>query len=158
MQLQHEADHSCPLTAQVHTACCYASAHLNAFMVCCLINWRQFHFYVHQSPQQIALHIFTDISIWVHGAATNATWVVLINLQQGCTNPRHQVTQATEVHVAACNIYRSSVWNLLHVTFLTNKILRCLLEFWKICGPLTISLVNLKQTICHGNLQCDLQL
>ena len=138
MQLQQEADHSCPLTAQVHMACCYASAHLNAFMLCCLINHKQCHLYVCQSSWPIALHIFQDISIWVHGAVTNATWVILIDLQQRCTNPRHQVTQTTEVHVAASNIHRSSESNLHHVNFSINKILRWLLGFWKICEPLTL--------------------
>jgi len=32
----------------------------------------------------------------------------------------------------------SSVWNLLHITLLVPSIWRWLLDFWKICGPLTI--------------------
>jgi len=30
----------------------------------------------------------------------------------------------------------SAVWNLLHVSLLVPRILRCLVNFWKICVPL----------------------
>jgi hypothetical protein len=36
----------------------------------------------------------------------------------------------------APNICASSVWNLLHVTIQTTRILRWLLDFWKICAPM----------------------
>jgi len=41
--------------------------------------------------------------------------------------------------VVAPNICGSLVWNLLHVTLLEPKILRWLLDFWKICGLLVSS-------------------
>ena len=124
-------------------------------MVCCLINRRQFHFYVCQSCDK-QLFTFSRTSAYEY----MGQWQMLPEWYSSTysTNPTHQVTEATEVHMAARNIYRSSVWNLLHVTVLTNTILRWVLGFWKICGSLTYSLVNLKQTTCHGNLQCDLQL
>jgi hypothetical protein len=54
------------------------------------------------------------------------------SLLWGCINPRCQVTMVTVTH----NIFGSSEWNLLHDTMLAPRILRCLLDFWKICGPL----------------------
>jgi hypothetical protein len=55
---------------------------------------------------------------------------------QGCTNPGHQVTEATKFFSVDLNVCWFSVWNLLHVTLLATRILRWLLDFWKICVPL----------------------
>ena len=52
-----------------------------------------------------------------------------IILQQGCTNPRHQVTWAAKFCTVVPNISGSSVWNFLHVTLLLPKILMGLLRF-----------------------------
>jgi hypothetical protein len=54
---------------------------------------------------------------------------------QGCTNPGHQVIRSTKICTAAPNMCGSSVWNLLHVTFLAPRILRRLLELWKSVDP-----------------------
>ena len=55
------------------------------------------------------------------------------SIMQGRTNPRHNVTMATKLYMAAHNICRLSVWNLLHVTFVAHRILRWLLGFWENC-------------------------
>jgi hypothetical protein len=55
---------------------------------------------------------------------------------QGCTNPGRRVARATKFCMVATNICGSSVWNLLHFTLLASRILRWLLNFWKICALL----------------------
>jgi len=50
-----------------------------------------------------------------------------------CTNSRCQVTHTTEFCMVVHNISRSSIWNLLHITFLVPRIF---LHFWKICALL----------------------
>jgi hypothetical protein len=47
----------------------------------------------------------------------------------------HQVSRATKFCNVESNICGSSVWNLPHVTFLAPRILRWLLDFWKIRLP-----------------------
>jgi len=54
----------------------------------------------------------------------------------GHTNTGHQVTMATKLCTVAPNICGSSVWNLLHVTFLMPRILRWLVHFYTIFAPL----------------------
>ena len=54
---------------------------------------------------------------------------------QGRTNPGRQVARSTKFCTAAPNMCGSSVWNLLHVTFLAPRILRRLLEFSRSVGP-----------------------
>ena len=49
---------------------------------------------------------------------------------------RRQDAVTTTCCTVAHNICGSSVWNLLHVTFLTPRILECLIGFWKVCAPL----------------------
>jgi hypothetical protein len=41
-----------------------------------------------------------------------------LGFAQGCKNPRHQVAQAIKLFMVMPNICGSSVWDLLHVTFL----------------------------------------
>jgi hypothetical protein len=53
-------------------------------------------------------------------------------LDQGCTNPGHQVAQTTEFYVVAANICGSSTCNLLYVTLLAPRILRWHIDFGKI--------------------------
>jgi hypothetical protein len=60
-------------------------------------------------------------------------------LSQGCTNLERQVTRPTTFCTLASNICQSSVWNVLHVTFLVPRILRWLLDFWKRCGTLRLT-------------------
>jgi hypothetical protein len=51
----------------------------------------------------------------------------------GCTNPRCRVTASTKFCMVAPNICGPWVWNLLHITLLAPRILRWLIDFWKIC-------------------------
>jgi len=53
-------------------------------------------------------------------------------LNQGCTNPGHQVARTTEFYMAAANIFGSSTCNLLYVTLLAPGILTWHLDFGKI--------------------------
>jgi hypothetical protein len=55
---------------------------------------------------------------------------------QRCTSPGRQVSVANNFCTVAPNICGPSVWNVLHVTLLTPRILRWLLGFWKICASL----------------------
>jgi hypothetical protein len=48
---------------------------------------------------------------------------------------KSQVTWVTEFCVVAPTICGSSVWNWLDVTLMTPRILRWLLDVWKICTP-----------------------
>jgi hypothetical protein len=48
-----------------------------------------------------------------------------------CTNPAR-----LQIFTAAPNTFGPSIRNLLLVTLLTPRILRWLLDFWKICAPL----------------------
>ena len=57
-------------------------------------------------------------------------------LKQGCTNPVDQVMVVTKFCTVASNVCGRSVWYLLHVTLLALRILRWLLDFWRICAPL----------------------
>jgi hypothetical protein len=41
------------------------------------------------------------------------------------------------------NVCGSSLWNLFHVTLLAPRILRLILDFWKICATLHIAVVKL---------------
>jgi len=60
------------------------------------------------------------------------------NINRGCTTIVRQVTGATTLYTVVPNNCGPSVWNLLHITHLAPRILRrWLLDFWKICAPLT---------------------
>jgi hypothetical protein len=48
----------------------------------------------------------------------------------------HQVSQATEFCTLATNICLFAVLNLNNVIVLSPTVLKCLLQFWKISGPL----------------------
>ena len=54
-----------------------------------------------------------------------------------------------KLHTWAPNIYRSSIWNFLLVTFLASRILRCFLDVWTYCAPLSgmIRRTNLSRPI-----------
>jgi hypothetical protein len=56
--------------------------------------------------------------------------------EQVFTIPGCQVARATRHCVVATNIFGSAVWILFHVTLLAHRILRWLLDFWKIYAPL----------------------
>jgi hypothetical protein len=59
-----------------------------------------------------------------------------LDLNQGCTNPEHQVDRANTLCTLTPNICGSSLWNLLHVTPLGPVILRWFLDFLNIPAPL----------------------
>lgn len=53
-------------------------------------------------------------------------------LKQGCKNPCRQIVVAIKFCNLAPNVYKSSVWKLLHITLLALMILRWLLDIQKI--------------------------
>ena len=55
---------------------------------------------------------------------------------QGFTNSRCQLTWVTRFCMVAPNICGSRAWSLCLVTLMTPGILRWLLHYWNICGPL----------------------
>jgi hypothetical protein len=57
---------------------------------------------------------------------------------QGCANPRRQVTWATISFKVAPNICGSSVWTLLHVTNLALRIKRRRVHFGKCVHPCSV--------------------
>ena len=57
-------------------------------------------------------------------------------VDQGCANPGDHVVRATKLCTVALNICGSSVWYVLHPTFLASWILTRLLDFRKIWVPL----------------------
>jgi hypothetical protein len=57
-------------------------------------------------------------------------------LKQGCTNPGLQVAMVTKFCTVVPNICGSSVWDLLHATLLVPRILRWLIDCWRICAPI----------------------
>jgi hypothetical protein len=59
------------------------------------------------------------------------------DIDQGCSKHVRLVDRATEFCEVALHICGSSVWNLLLVTFLSGRILRWVLDFWKIYVPLS---------------------
>ena len=62
---------------------------------------------------------------------------------QGCTNLRPQAVRAAKFYSVTLCICGSWKWNLAHVTILGPRILQRLLDFWKICGSLTLSILSL---------------
>jgi len=57
-------------------------------------------------------------------------------VKQECTDSVHQIVRATNAFTLPPDICGLSAWNLLRMTLLMPRILRCLLDYWKICGPL----------------------
>ena len=51
-------------------------------------------------------------------------------VQQACTNSRRQMARSTKLCIVT-SIFGSSVWNLPHVTFVAPRILKWLLDCWK---------------------------
>ena len=65
----------------------------------------------------------------------------LNTLKQDCKNPGYQVTQATKICTTVHSVCGSSVWGLHLITLLVPRILRWLLDSWKICIPLSQKIV-----------------
>ena len=80
-------------------------------------------------PGHILSHLSTLHTQHLSGFSGRATTLQALIL--GC-----QITMTTTFCTVAPNICVPSVWNLLHVTFLTARILRWFQEFWKVCAPL----------------------
>ena len=55
-----------------------------------------------------------------------------LSIEQQCTNPGCQVAQVTKSCTLVPNIQGSSIWNLCRIAFLSPRILRWCLDFWKI--------------------------
>lgn len=53
-----------------------------------------------------------------------------------CSNPGRQVAMASKFCLVAPDICGSSVWNLLCVTLVAHRILRWLIDFWKVFASL----------------------
>ena len=51
---------------------------------------------------------------------------------QGYTNSECQVVTVNKLYTVASSISGSSIWNFLHITLLTPRILRRFVDFWKI--------------------------
>jgi hypothetical protein len=58
-----------------------------------------------------------------------------------------QVAQATTFFTMAPNMCGSAVWNSLYITVLAPRILRCLLDFRKICGAV-VTAVYIYVCVC----------
>jgi hypothetical protein len=58
-----------------------------------------------------------------------------VPLNQGCENPGRHIAMICVFYTLAPNMFGSSVWELLLFTLLAPRILRCLLDFGKICAP-----------------------
>ena len=61
---------------------------------------------------------------------------------QGCKNPGHKASMATEFCTVRQIMNGSSAWHFKHFTLLEPKILRCCLDLWIICAPLLITTNN----------------
>jgi hypothetical protein len=53
-------------------------------------------------------------------------------------------SQETKFCMVTAKIPGSSVWNLIHLTFLAPRILMWLLDFWKICTPLVETITHVR--------------
>ena len=94
---------------------------------------------------QKLVHI-VGFMIRIYHDAQTPEWLYYVSAgssEQGCTNPRHQVTKVIKLCTMEVTICASSQWNLLHVTLLVPRILRWLLDFWKICIPLAPTSVKI---------------
>ena len=75
-------------------------------------------------------------SSWLfNDALPAACWYICNGLDEGCTNVRRQVLEASKFRTMALNICASSVWNLVHVGLLGPRVLVWPLNFEK-CGSL----------------------
>ena len=88
------------------------------------------------SPEDINISSFGNIVSFSEYETTNKSKIQII-LRQGCISPGRQLAWATNFFKVAPNICGSSVWSLLYVTLLPNKIFCCLLDFWKTFGHLS---------------------
>jgi hypothetical protein len=71
--------------------------------------------------------VLTSLRIKRHAMMFQTT--VLCSPRQRYANSGRQITRAP-------NNFGSEIWKLLHITYVQTRILRCLIEFWKIFAPL----------------------
>ena len=71
---------------------------------------------------------------------SNFTFVKFVRSEvariSGCINPGRQGSRVITFGMVDPNVCVSSEWKFIHVTFLAPRILKSLLGFWNICGPL----------------------
>jgi hypothetical protein len=82
------------------------------------------------------------LPVYTFTVCRGAFTFIIINhyYKQGYTNSERQVAWAKKFYKVVPNICGSSAWNLLYFTLLAPKILRWLLDFWKLCAPLIIGI------------------
>jgi hypothetical protein len=74
-----------------------------------------------------------------------------IIVKQECTDSGHQIVRATNVFTLPPDICGLSAWNLLRITLMLPRIIRCLVDYWTICGPvLYASFVNIFDSEDHS--------
>jgi len=73
--------------------------------------------------------------------------------RQVCTNPKYQITLATEFCMTALDVCGSSVQNTHYGISLAPKILRWLLDFWKIGAPLFEAILTFTHVLIVGFLK-----
>ena len=71
------------------------------------------------------------------------THALCCGLQQMCTHHWRHIARYTTFRTLASNIFVLSLQKLLYVNLLASKIFKWILEFWKICVPLTRSIRKL---------------
>jgi hypothetical protein len=92
--------------------------------------------------------------------------VVVVVMIRGAQINGHQVTRAIKFCTVAANIYDFVIWTLFNATLLALRILRSILNFWRIRTPLVMMMfvvliirMNVALmtvlTACGGNVVCD---
>ena len=103
----------------------------------CNVHWSCCHAEQLQSHTESSNSVIKLACVYIAMVGDHFEQQVLqVYMSQECTNSRHQGALVTRFYVMAPNGSVSSVWNLLHVTILMSKIVRWLLDFWKMCTPL----------------------
>jgi len=89
----------------------------------------EYHHIVVGMPRRLSVLQDSTVTCNVH-QDTN------ILMMGGCTNPRCHVTWVTKFCIVAPNTCGSLGWNLLPITLLAPRMLRLLLDVWKVCAPM----------------------
>jgi len=90
----------------------------------------------HLSLQVLLLPSFLPSSLLVVAKIHRVLSVhFYIFLEQWCTNPAHNRAWMSKLCVVMPNVCGFSIQNVCHVTLLAPRILRWLLDVWKICAP-----------------------
>jgi hypothetical protein len=86
--------------------------------------------------EEQAYKVWSSLCSFSHPLVTPSSLSLHILVNKGA-QPR-----TTEFCTVALNICGSSVWNLLRVTLMAARILKLLLNFWKICAALLTSTLS----------------